>query len=115
MKTKDKLEKHISFDIMNKISKSLPEKFEGSGKLKNVINDHVHHFKEDKWPISTDHIMSDMFMAVTGVDPLAYFVKMLAKKGIYLGIGSKDLIGGVFYLDKKKAKAKKKTAKRKRK
>lgn len=112
---KDKIEKHISFEVMNQISKAIPEKFEGSEKLKTLINDHVKHFKKDKWPISTDHILSDMFVDLTGVDPLVYFVKMLAKKGIYLGIGSKDLVGGVFYLDKKKPKAKKKTAKRKRK
>jgi len=115
MKTKNKLEKHISFDSMDQITKAIPEKFKGSEKLKSIIDDHVKHFKKDKWPISTDHILSGMFVDLTGVDPLVYFVKMLAKKGIHLGIGSKDLVGGVFYLDKKKPKAKKKMAKRKKK
>lgn len=115
MKSERKLEKHIPFDFMNQITKTIPEKFEGSEKLKSIIDDHVKHFKKDKWPISTDHIINDMFVSLTGVDPVVYFIKMLAKKGVHLGVGSKDLIGGVFYLDSKKPKAKKKTAKRKRK
>ncbi len=111
-----KVKNTIPHSFMKSIFKAVDDKFEGSEKLKCIISDHVHHFRTDKWPISVDHVVSDMFRQLTGVDPLVYFIKMLAKNKVKLGLGTKDeSTEMVFYIDTSKPKTKKVSKKTKKK
>ena len=103
----------MSYSNMEKIIGVAPDKFIGSEKLKHIIKDNVQHFKLDGWPISVDHILSEMFISLTGVDPILYFIKMLSKKGIRLNVGDEAFTGLVFCLDKKPKKQVKKKTKKK--
>jgi hypothetical protein len=75
-------------------------------KLSPVIQEIVYHFKMDRWPLSFDHIRSNIFSAVFGVDDLAFVCKELSKKGINVAIGTKEG-ETVLFLPEKKKKAKK--------
>jgi hypothetical protein len=113
-KVKNKVKDVIPHSIMKSGFEKVNDKFKGSEKLKCIISDHVHHFRADKWPISVDHVVSDMFRQLTGVDPLVYFIKMLAKNKVKLGLGTKDE-SMVFYIDTSKPKTKKVSKKTKKK
>lgn len=105
-KVKNEVKDVIPHSIMKSGFETTDDKFKGSEKLKCIISDHVHHFRTDKWPISVDHVVTDMFHQLTGVDPITYFIKMLAKNKVKLGLGTKDE-SMVFYIDTSKPKSKK--------
>lgn len=88
----DKHNTNISADLNKKVS--------------HVIQDIVYHFKMDRWPLSFDHIRSNIFSAVFGVDDLAFVCKELSKKGINVAIGTKEG-ETVLFLPEEKKKAKK--------
>jgi hypothetical protein len=110
-----KVKNTIPHSFMKSIFKAVDDKFEGSEKLEFIIKEQTTHFRTDKWPISVDHIISEMFRELTGVDPIAYFIKRLAKNKIKLGLGEKEELGFVFYLEPKTKKVSKKTKKKGRK
>lgn len=93
-----------------KIKKSYSVKMD-SDKIKSIIADWVHHFKKDRWPLSIEGMRCDLFYQMFGVDSTTFMATLLKDNGIEVGLGDKDIIGDVFFVQKPKKKPLTKKAK----
>lgn len=88
-------------------NKNIPRTVKPSmDKVPALMRELATHFKKDKWPLSYDHIRSELFRAMTGVDDMAFIVRELSKRNVHVGWGDDPLVGSVLYLDAPKGKKK---------
>lgn len=115
-KKNEKLEVCFSPETMaklcetTKIKKSYSVKMD-SDKIKSMIADWVHHFKKDRWPLSVEGMRSDLFYQMFGVDSITFIATILKDNGIEVGLGVKDILGDVLFVQKPKKKPLTKKAK----
>jgi hypothetical protein len=69
-------------------------------KAPNFIENSIEHFKTDKWPLSYDHVSSEIAFEILKFSPIEYFVGELAKHGVKLGIGQLEDKRLVLYIEK---------------
>jgi hypothetical protein len=94
------------------INKTYTVKTEGV-KMQLLIDSWEYHFKNDKWPLGIDGMVNELFLCMFGVSPHEFIVTSLDKRKVQVGIGSKENIGDVFYVEQKPKKSPAKKGKKK--
>lgn len=108
-KTKKKVDKILRYKTLEAFikNKKIPRRISPTmSRVPTLMKELATHFKKDKWPLSLDHVRSELFYAITGTDELGFIVRELAKRNVYVGYGEEDSIGSVLYLDVPKGKKK---------
>jgi hypothetical protein len=94
------------------INKTYTVKTEGA-KMQLLIDSWTDHFKNDKWPLTANGMVNDLFYCMFGVSPIEFIVTSLEKRKVQVGIALKENLGEVFYIDQKPKKSPAKKGKKK--